>query len=334
MEQKILKHLITTLINKKFRNPEKQRNFLIDCIASNGYIQEGYKISEEDLEDLEDLYQYFMPQTSSTEPVFNNSQEFKLSIQEQGQSSVDPYGFNRTFINVDSRSSDKLAELQKRGITYEETKFNKVKEHIESIITNTLNSNKIDTDLDKILQTALNLFLNIIIYYNTNPFGFNEIKGSLKNGYIFLCVYYAFIFNGISINKEKLISYCEKIRLQDIPDAEKNMKIIFHGKLPSSNNEDRLFKLFEKTLNIKNKDLKNTIKNVIEATKNVIPSTQLGLVSIIYFVCNEYYPFRVKINYKSKETFVTYSVLSDFFESFTSVSVRKITDQLRKIYKK
>ena len=40
MESKILKHLITTLINKKFRNPEKQRKYLIDCIESSGYILE------------------------------------------------------------------------------------------------------------------------------------------------------------------------------------------------------------------------------------------------------------------------------------------------------
>ena len=67
MESKILKHLITTLINKKFRNPEKQRKYLIDCIESNGYIlkNEESEESEEKLEDYEDLYQYMMPSSSS-----------------------------------------------------------------------------------------------------------------------------------------------------------------------------------------------------------------------------------------------------------------------------
>jgi hypothetical protein len=223
MEQKILKHLITTLINKKFRNPVKQRNFLINCIVSNGYVQETYKISESDQEE-EDLYQYFMPNHEEEEISFNgHDPEFKLSIQEQGHSSVDPYGFNRTFININSNYSDKLAELQKRGITYEETQFNKVKEQMENIINRALTDN---FNLDKILQTALNIYLNIIIYYNTNPFGFNENKGSLKNGYIFLCVYYAFGHNGINISREKLLSYSDKIRLSSIPNAEKNMKIL------------------------------------------------------------------------------------------------------------
>ena len=61
-------------------------------------------------------------------------------------------------------------------------------------------------DYDKILQTAINIYLNIIIYYHTNPFGFKEIKGSLKKGYIFMCVYYSLIYNNHFIEKEQLLS--------------------------------------------------------------------------------------------------------------------------------
>jgi hypothetical protein len=59
MESKIIKHLVTTYVNKKFRNPEKQRKFLIDCIESNGYIVEkNFNLQQTDeTEDFDDLYQ-------------------------------------------------------------------------------------------------------------------------------------------------------------------------------------------------------------------------------------------------------------------------------------
>ena len=173
------------------------------------------------------------------------------------------------------------------------------------------------------------MYLNIIIYYNTNPFRFNENKSSLKNGYIFLCVYYAFIFNGIPINREKLMIHFDKARLNFLPTAEKNMKMIFPN-LDFKKNLNLNF--LNNSLNIKSNELKSIIENVIEATKNFVPSTQLGVYSIIYFVCNEWFPYRVKIIFESKETFVTYNLLNQIFEHFSSSTVRKITDQLRKFY--
>jgi len=262
--------------------------------------------------------------------------EFKQSIQEQGQSSVDPYGFNRTFINVNSHSSDKLAELQKRGITYEETQFLKVKEQMEEIL-NIISSSE---HFNKILQTALNIYLNIVIYYKDNPFGFTENKGSLKKGYIFLCIYYSLIYNNNYIEKEKLMDYSGKIRLKDLPTADKNIKLIFNG----INGYSFLYYSFHGsinpniflnfTLNIKSKELLKTIENVIEETKGFIPLTKLGIYSIIYFVCNSYFNYRVKIRYNEIESFVTYKILNEMFESFSSATVRKLTDQLTLFYKR
>ena len=92
-----------------------------------------------------------------------------------------------------------------------------------------------------------------------------------------------------------------------------------------------------KTTNIDKSELLKTIVNVIEETKSIVPSTKLGIYSIIYFVCNNYfnnnYNFRVKIIFNDKETFVTYKILNEMFESFASATVRKITDQLRTFYK-
>ena len=325
METKILKHLVITLINKKFRNIKKQRKFLIDCIESSGYIKENNFVeneNENDNENYEDLYQHIMPSNVNVNvPTYDS--EFKPSVFSQDQSSID-HGFNRTFIHIDSHAADKLAELQKRGITYEETQFIKVKEQMEELLAPMVN------DYDKILQTAINIYLNIIIYYHTNPFGFKEIKGSLKKGYIFMCVYYSLIYNNHFIEKEQLLS--GNFHLKDLPLAEKNMKKInlsFNFKInPNPNN------FLNFSLNIKSKELLKTIENVIEETKDFIPSTKLGIYSIIYFVCNNYFNYRVKITFKFVETLVTYKILNEMFGSFASATVRKLTDQLTNFYKK
>jgi hypothetical protein len=326
MESKILKHLITTLVNKKFRNAEKQRNFLIDCIESNGYIlkKENLENSDNDYNEYEDLYQYIIPSNLSSENSY--VPEFQ-----------DSYEFNRTFISINSHASDKLAELQKRGITYEETQFIKVKEQMEEIINGVLPSNDFK---DKIIQTALNIYLNIIIYYKTNKFGFTEMKGSLKKGYIFLCLYYSLIYNNNFIEKETLMDYAGSIRLKDLPIADKNIKLIFNGIKAYSFIYSSFYgsinpkEFLSKTININKSELLKCIENVIEQTKNIVPSSKLGIYAIIYFVCNNYYNFRVKIKYKDIETFVTYKILNEMFEPFASATVRKITDQLRLFFKK
>jgi hypothetical protein len=339
IEKKLLKQQITKLLNKKFRNPIKQRKFLIDCIDSHGYILK--ENPDQDLEDLEenfdDLYEQFMPNHTSSVNEGNYSTELVQSLAEQGQSSVDPYGFNRTFIHANSHADDKLAELQKRGITYEETQFNKVKEKMEELIVRSI---KRDEDSDKILQTALNIYLNILIYYKDNPFGFTDIRGSLKKGYIFLCVYYSLIYNNNYIDRATLIENSDTIRLKDIPLADENMKKIFNGVKgysflnKSYHGSINPGKFLSNTVNIKSKELLKKIEIVIEETKSFVPLTKLGIYSIIYFVCNDYLPFKVKIMYNENETRVTYKILNEVFGSFASATVRKITDSLLKFYRK
>ena len=332
MESKILKHVINSYITKKFRNVQKQRKFLIDCIQSSGYInvaEQSNKNSDED--EYEDLYEHIIPSSELVNSHYEQNNQSQQSFQEQQQSSVDPYGFHRTFIHVNSHSADKLAELQKRGITYEETQFIKVKEQMESILE------KFDVP-NKIIQTALNIFLNILIYYKQNPYGFTDVKGSLKKGYILLCIYYSLIYNNFFIEKEKLIQDT-LIRLKDIPLADKNIKLIFqnvpgysflynkfHGSIKEIFGSISNPKMFLSTcINIKSKDLLKTIENVIEETNNFIPPTKLGIYSVVYYVCNNYFPYRVKI---------IYSILNNVFEPFASATVRKLTDKISEHYKK
>jgi hypothetical protein len=324
METKIIKHLVTTYVNKRFRNPEKRRNFLIDCIESNGYIKQP---ETRDLEEEEDLYQYMIPNQNENENQNEsgngNEIDFKLSLQEQEQSSVDRYGFNRTFIALNSRDSDKLNILQKRGITYEETQFNKVKEQMENILQ------EFESESDTILNTALNIYINLLLYYKDNPYGFTEIKGSLKRGYIFLSLYYAFRYNNVSISKQDLLKHSPQTRLGDLPLADKNMKMIFKQNFNFNVNLTFNLNLNLFPVNISKQKLLTKIENVIEQTSEIIPSTKLGLYAIVYYICNDYYPFKVKIIYKDRETAVTYSVLNELIEPFSSSTVRKLTDKLR-----
>ena len=359
VQSKIIKDILLKYLKKKFRSLAKQRDFLIDCIQSSGYIEEKVFLSNEESEneeEYEDLYAHFMPGANVSKKKENtNNPEMKVSLKEQEQSSVDPYGFNRTFIHADSRHGDKLAEIQKRGITYEETEFNKVKEQMEYLIEVSLHGNT-DAPIDKILQTALNMYLNIMIYYagtsipksergeqtefEGNVYKLNEMKGSLKKGYIFMCVYYSLIHNGYYIDRATIMEQSEKIRFRDLPQAEKNIKLIFNGVSgyqflnKSYHGTWNPNGVFSKTTNFEPKEFKKLVERVIEETKSFVPSTKLGMYSLLYFICNQYLTYKIKIMYNEVETRVTYKVLDNIFGSYGNPTIRKITDQLLRFYKR
>ena len=338
LNKKILKHLVTTYVNKRFRNDNRKRDFLIGCIDTHGYIQSGYKPEQEveEEENFDELYEQFASGGGEQfqESGFDDYSNFQQSIQEQSQTTVDPYGFNRTFIDANNYIGDKLNLLQKRGITYDETQFIKVKESMESIILNFLQG-KTDTDPEKVLQTALNIYLNILVYYKQNPYSFTENKASLKNGYIFLCVFYSFVYNNVYVTVPSLMDHAGKIRLRDLPTAQRNIKMIFNGVKGYTFMENKLTinpkNVFNKTVNIDHNKFLDDIGKILEQTQE---STSLGIYSIVYFVANYYYPFKVKLLFNGILTSVTYDFLNEIYEPFSSPTVRKVTDQLRIKYKR
>ena len=337
LNKKILKHLVTSYVNKRFRNDNKKRDFLINCIDSHGYIESHEYIESQsgvEEENFDELYDQFENFNQGDTQDNLNHEDFRPSIQEQSQTSVDPYGFNRTFIHANSYTADKLNLLQKRGITYEETQFIKVKETMESIILGFLQS-KSDTDPEKILQTALNIYLNILIYYKQNPYSFTENKASLKNGYIFLCVFYSMVYNNVYVTIPSLMDHSGKIRLRDLPTAERNIKMIFNGVNGYTFMKNKLTinpkNVFNKTVNIDHKKFLDDINKILEETQE---STSLGLYSIVYFVSNYYYPFKVKLLFNGGLTSVTYEFLNGIYEPFSSPTVRKIIDELRSRYRR
>ena len=79
----------------------------------------------------------------------------------------------------------------------------------------------------------MNYYIDILSYYKENPDNLKSIHGSLKKGYIALCVYYALLYIKINITKESLVEYF-RYSLSDLFEANKNMKRIL--KLPPTKN--------------------------------------------------------------------------------------------------
>ena len=208
------------------RSDKKQRDFLIDCIKSHGYIKERIFEPEQITNEVE--YREFENDYFPDE--FETQKEWNPNV------STDIYGHSRTFIQA-GKNTERLTEMQKRAITAEETEFQKINE----IMDNALNGILVDHPeiLQNTKQTALKFYQDILNFYK-NPL--NELKSnskSIKKGYIALCVYYALLNNQIVIPKEKLVNYFDNTSLSDLPEAEKNMRIILQTKVfdinPSEN---------------------------------------------------------------------------------------------------
>lgn len=328
MDVKVLKKLINDALSKRFRNLRKQRQFLLDCIEAHGFIQERPETPDDtDDEEYDDLYQHIMP-SESHQSVFNgNNLDLQQSYQEQVQSSHDPYGFNRTFISPGS-NNNKLEELQKRGISYQETQFVKVKEKMEELLQ------RFNLEENTVLETALNMYFNILLYHENNVYNLHENRGSVKRGYILLCVYYALVYNNRQVEKQQLVDLSETTRFKDLPLADQNIKTIFKNVkgyefLQKSFHGINYKKFFKKITNKDYHEVIQVFESILERTKNIIPLSQQGVYAIIYFVCNDYFPTRLKIVENETETFVTYKILNDFIEPVSPSTIRKIILQLR-----
>ena len=208
------------------RSDKRQREFLIDCIKSHGYIKERIINEYTDTDEVE----YKEIETDYFPDEFEPQNEWNPNV------STDIHGHHRTFIEP-AKGTERLTELQKRAITAEETEFAKIHE----IMDNALNGILVDRTelLQSTKQTALKFYQEILNFYK-NPL--NELKSnskSVKKGYIALCVYFALLNNQIVIPKEKLVDYFDNTSLSDLPEAEKNMRVILNSKVfdinPSEN---------------------------------------------------------------------------------------------------
>ena len=177
MDKELLKERIFNLFKNK--KDQSLRDFVFNCLDNNGLIVHPKKTVSQEHKYVKSV------NVGNIEP---QGSEFVQGMQSIEQSSIDRYGFNRTFLDPSHPSY--LHELQKRGITYEETDFNEVRE----IFSNALNKLRVE-NLEFIFHVASVMYLNIIMYYeNGNTLELKQKKGSIKKGYIALCLYYALLF--------------------------------------------------------------------------------------------------------------------------------------------
>ena len=259
--------------------PDAKRQFLINCLESNGYIEKDFKQPKT----LEQIAMEEYEQNSSSDTDTDNdslnfnqelnqdfNQEFLQSLIEKEQSTVDPYGFNRTFIQK-SDNSKRLEKIQQRGGTQEEMDFLKVKEQINEAL------NKLSIDNKDIEKTALNMYLNITNFYKNQEnipkderIIKGENKGSVKKGYIPLILYYSLIDNYIYISENTLINLFPDSNLSDLPKAQKNIKIILGDKYNINKND-----IHERTLcNLRNFINDNYGISYIDEIKKIILDLQ------------------------------------------------------------
>ena len=279
----IIKERLLNFVNRKYRNEQKQIKFLKDCIINSGYVKEQ-PISQENVN--EDEFSEY--ERLRLNPVQNRYQEFYDYDIDLAQGDIVNYASS-----IESGIDQiRLQKTQTYGITHEEQTLGIV----NGLYENALSQLGIDNVIIK--NQALNTYRQLLEYYRTNNLGLKINMGRVKKGYFGMILFYTLINNGIIVNKNVLTNLLN-INLSDLPEAEKNIKLIFadRPKLFSSN----IYELNLCNLSLP-KDVTELIYDVINSMKKTFgdPLNQSQIAACIYYVC--------KIKGKAK---ITYKMLSE-----------------------
>ena len=297
MNNDSVKKQILFIINKYLMKVKDKKKFLIDCLDSNGYTYvKTVNTEEEEFVTFNEIYNknYQINQT-------------ELTFKEKEHTSIDTYGFNRTFINPSSDSGAKrLLEVQKRGITPEEIDFIKVSNMIDIAL------NQLNIDNEAVKNTALNMYLNIISFYKYQETiekkyklvkGYN--KGSVKSGYIVLVLYYSLVNYYICVPRDKLVSYFTDISSRDLPLADRNIKTIFENvkgyEFIYKGINERCLCNMRNLINTYDKEYVTKINQVIVHFQKAgvfnTPALNVQVGASIYYVLKEHINLKVVSNY-------------------------------------
>jgi hypothetical protein len=290
VKEQLRERLVSVLpLQGRRQNEQKQRQFLIDCIESRGYITKK-----------------------------RNKPDLSPVVQVPTQ----------TYFQVTDTYSKNLAELQKRGITYTESELGKINEIMDTAL-NEMFKDYHSINIDSIKNVAMNYYIGILEYYRTNPDYFKKIYGTLKKGYIALCVYYSL---DIQITKEQLAEYF-KYSVSDLFEANKNMKTIFGN---------RLSKKTVELCGMKKVLTNNFNESVLESIQKVINDLPVknpkNIAAAIYYTVSipiakgGVYPSKLKLK---NGDYVTLEFISKFCKitpSTISSAVKEIIFQLKGAY--
>ena len=299
---------------KNHGNERKQINFLKDCLINSGYMKRWNEVeSDKDEEFNDDGFKEY--ERLRLAPEQNRYQEFYDYNLDLPEGDIVSYasGIEGTY------GSDKLQKIQQRGITHEEQLLGIVNDLYENALS------QIGIDNVTIKNQALNMYRQLLNYYQTNAFKLKINKGSLKKGYFGMILYYALINNSIIIKKNVLTTLLG-IELKDLPEAEKNIKLIFKD-------QSRLFSTNIYEINLCNmkeilpKDIVENIYDVISSMKETFgdPLNQAQVAACIYYVCKRN---KTKINNK----LVTYDMVSKNCDGNpTSKTIKENVDLIKSI---
>lgn len=255
---------------KKMRNPAKIREFYWNCIQSHGYSVSNKKIESREENEVNDYinyndlseYQesdYYYCKQCNTELnpgdicgfcessyFVNNTISYSES---QQMTNSNLYTSNKTFIENISASSDRISNLNTWiNSNSEDTAFMKT----VGVIRELVHDLKIPND-EQVFKVAINTYY-IIKNENTN---FRKPSGSLLRGYIVLCVFYAIISSNNFKKITDIIPYLQSCTLADIPEALRNIKMIFNFNTISDNQKITISPELQNEFN----ELLSTLKN-------------------------------------------------------------------------
>jgi hypothetical protein len=188
---------ISTLLYKhvsgKKSKTQENRKLLLECMESTGYIKEPDQ-------EHEDVFYH---------PDFPVEPDEQIVYKQERQA---------TFVPKES----KFYKTQIRGISYEEQDLANVSDQINDVLNKL---QKPDLPYDKIRESAINMYSDIIKVYRTTNILKGEMKGSVRNGYILLVVYYTLLRFKVCVSKADLVNYFN-MSLSDLPQADKNIKMV------------------------------------------------------------------------------------------------------------
>jgi hypothetical protein len=359
----------TQLLNSTKRMiPKNARLFYWNCIQSTGYSDQNRDSIPEDSQDSDsddsDEYKYFeKPKSISIErcsvcqteltpgkdcmycSMYNTPVGYQES-QQMSPSSI--FGFNRTFIGPMSdsttNSGNRLSEIQKWvTISPEESELKVISDQIDYAI-NALGL----SDQDKIRKTAINMYWNIMKYYSSGNILLLPInKGNLKKGYIAMVVWYSLEYYGKNVSRDRLIRVIPDSRLSFLPDAEKNILIIFKN----APGYEFLFNPREYSnlcnfVGILPDNIVNKINQVKTDMINAniferVPS-KIQIAACIYYVSSILYGkggilqkrLEIIIPQSGLKSKITIQLLSDNCGPFAAATLAKITDNIVNFYGK
>ena len=241
--KKQLNELLIGVLPKQNRNDDssKQRKFLIDCIEKQGYIKNKPS--------LEPLQKFFEPEN-----------------------------FSRTYIeDPDSR----LSELQRRGISSEESEFNKIKEIFETVL-NRIGKDYEIVNIENVKRYALDMYKEIMKYYKRadRDLKIKSNSKGIKRGYMAMVIYYSLLNYSIYLSKEEVIEYFNgEVQQSDLYNSSKYLDIIFKN-LPKIN--PYLFNL----CGLKGQLEKETIQQINIVIEKLPEKNTKNIAAAIYYICS------------------------------------------------